>query len=293
VLSDDWLPDRLGDTAALAQLVPGVLVHAGAVVEGTDAPMRDDRGVLAGLARATEGVGFRTGDAPVASLAWLVRARSLDNLHIKAPGWRQRANATCRGELVEGTECEWWGEGNALADAIVVEGDVWGHHVERVLRPDPGRALAVARELAFLDDGDLGERAERAAHALNGKWSLYADWGGPGTHDHFELTISCCRGHGGRGMFGVVDGFSVHLPDKPRAPLAPILRLQLAPAIASCKPTAHVVAELENTLDEVTDVKVTVEPADAALATCIEDAIWAVPLHVPGAYPHEHTRVTF
>src|SRR5262249_45893756 len=148
VLSDDWLPDRISaDVAALAKLVPGILVHAGTVAGGSGEATRDDTSVLAALARATEGVGFRRGSPPVRSLGGLVRARTLDNLQIKAPGWRQRRESSCGDVLAEGTDCVWWAEGDTLADAIVVEGDVWGHHVTRVLQPDRERATGVARAL--------------------------------------------------------------------------------------------------------------------------------------------------
>jgi hypothetical protein len=296
LLTDGRIAKRFGaDPAQLKTLAaPDTLIHVGSVGSHHGVPARDSHSTLEPLARATRGVAFSTGVIEDhESIAWLIRPMSIDDLHIKAPGWTRRRESTCETELREGTSCTWWAEGTALAGPIAVAGFVWGREVVRIVQPDAAHAVSVARGLAKLrNDGELQASAELAARAVNAKWSLYVEWGGPDGYDDRLLRASCCHGIRTGGTRGGLVGIGRAVPGPRRPPLD--LHPQLAGVVAACRPGgAQVTAEVETTLAEIVAVSVTVEPVQPALKTCVEEAIWNASLVVPKHYPHEHTRVAF
>jgi hypothetical protein len=163
-----------------------------------------------------------------------------------------------------------------------------------MVRPDPARAVSVARELVPLAilEGAAQKQAEAAAHAVNDSWTLFGSWGGSHGYGE-ELGVlsgqSCCGGDpagSSIGGFGT-GGFGAALP-----PLD--LTIQLAGNVAACRlGTRAVTADVETTLSEIVDVRVTVVPYDRAVATCVEDAIWDTAVHVPPRYFTAVSHVAF
>ncbi|MEO8699773.1 MAG: vWA domain-containing protein [Kofleriaceae bacterium] len=297
LVTDERFATRLdGDPTALAaQLPPGTVVQV-AAISGYDGLYRDDDIALAKLATATEGLAMRAGKLdPKASYPWLIRPTTLEQVTIKAPGWRIRSSDSgCGDELGEGTSCVIWADGFALAGPIAVEGYLWTRKVSRIVRPDPAHAKQLARELQYMTNPlELGKRIEVAARAINTRWSLYGEWGGTGGYsDTFVVSgESCCgelgtssiSGHGSSGTTCTAVGASL-----PPLDLSP----QLAGPIAACNLNgATATAAIEAKLDEIVDVAVTISPANPALQTCVTDAIWNTAITIPKEYPHQVTRV--
>jgi len=304
VVTDDRLAKRLtANSAKLRELVPaGTLIHVVVVDPYGSSPVRDDATHLAPLAAATEGLAIHTGlPAGGLDLTLLVRPLTVDRIRIKTPGWRTRRESSCVDQLPAGGSCIWWGEGDAVAGPIAIEGFIWGHRVVRVLEPDLARATSLARELSHFHSLEraLIEPVELAARAVNTRWALYAEWGGPGGYsDAFGTISGSCCGPGGGGRTGS-GGFVRMGPTQPHPPLD--LKPQLAAAVGACSLGRTIVdADVENTLDEIVAVTVTLHPVDPmseghrhVLQTCVEDAIWSAALVVPRHFPHELTRVAF
>ena len=308
LVTDERLADALAKVpaASLRTLVPaGTLIHVVALSADDEAPVRADDVALAPLAAATLGIAIRTG-LPEGGLdaTLLVRPITVDKIVLNTPGWTELADAaeTCPDTLAAGRACTWWGEGDVLAGPIAVEAFVWGQRIARVLHPDLGQATALARELTSLGtlEQSLQDRAALAAHAVNAKWALYAEWGGgDGYSDMLGGIIgSMCGGSSDLGATGTSGGGLVSL----RAAPPPFdLHAQLAVAVGRCSlGGATVDADVENTLHEIVAVQVVVHPAGAmsagdqqAVQGCVEEAIWGTAIIVPPEYPHQTTHVAF
>ncbi len=296
LVTDERMANRLEITppATLRRLLPaGTLVHVVAVDVHAQEPRRDEDAKLAPLAAATDGMAVRLGpldDPKHLDATLLVRPISLDDVTVKAPGWTAlsissdvgRCGTEVDGLLREGRSCTWWGEGDASSGPIAVEGLVWGKRVQRLLRPDPGRARDVARELSARDvlDEKLKEQVDRLAHAVNNHWSLYVEWGGAAKYAGgfgFGLAgggSSCgCGGINdiGLGRSGSIGGWD-----------PPDLASQLRPLLAACHvEDVSITVTLEMTMIEIVDLDAQLtwsnEPSAAEQRTqqaCVEDALW-------------------
>lgn len=307
LVTDERMAERLSETSPvnLRRLLPSqTLVHVVAL-GGLGQPARDEDALLAPLAASTDGMAVRTGAVKAPELidaTLLVRPISLDHITVKAPGWTQIAptqQPACGDEvdklLAEGSSCTWWGEGDASAGPIVVEGLLWGKRTQRMLRPDSSRARELARELSALGtlDEPMLERVNVLARAVNAKWSLYAQWGGGGLYSAgFGFGLAgggsgcCCCGIGdiGRGTHTA----GVWIP--------PDLAAQLRPLLAACHvETTSINATLEMTLVEIVNVTVLISrPADVSPSLarqqqqCVEDALWDATPMLTQVVPH-HT----
>jgi len=295
IVSDDALPERL-TVDRLQRIVPAnTLVNVVSVRDDFEGLVRDDEGLLSRLAGATRGISVRAGGTAL-DATMLVRPTTFDRVVMKAPGWKTLdvAVPTCFAiddSIAEGAGCTWYGEGRAIAGPIIFEGYLWGERVVRVVHPDLVRANELARELSvappMFDRSEVVQRQlvarlERAARAVNGVWSLYAEWGGRDGYGDLGLFgfgrsggVSMCLGCGD-GVRPVIHvgslGSSTHLVD------------QLRRAIATCTPDRPVHAVVEITLEEIVDVAVVVTGA-GALRTCVEEAIWNTWLVTPAASP--------
>jgi hypothetical protein len=305
VLTDERLPARLdGAALALRRLLPAdTLVHVVTPDGGTELARSED-GELAPLAIASGGIAVHGSvDADADGAKLLVRPLSFDGLTLEADGWERvdLAESSCPFEsqdpLPEGRSCVAWLRGGALAGPITIEGRVWNQRVVRLLRPDPVAALTLARMLSLhaLFDPELQTQLERAAHAVNTVWSLFARWGGSAGYADFGVGglglrgvgTSCCGssfGHGGFGTFGTIGR---------RPPLA--LRDQLVPALAACGGSGdRVELVVETTREEIVDVEVTASGRDGATRrACITEAVWELALQIPDAPARASTRVVF
>jgi hypothetical protein len=303
VFSDERLPDRLIelDSATLKSTLPdGTLVHAVALDATKGSIERDDNITFGALAKATEGIGVfgRVDGEDQADALQLVRPIAFEQVKVRALGWTSiqpdsgHACADENGTLAEGSSCMWWGHGIAAVGPIELDGLLWNHRVERVLRPDPAQGRAVARELSVIASG-LGEALEleikRAAFAVNDVWSLLGTWGGSdGYGDVDKIGLGgwgrgcACGGSGdigiGVGSFGTL-GRKLDL------------KAQLERGIARCKPgNAHIEIDLEMTVNEIVDVHVT---ADPALHDCIVEAVWDTSVVIPDAQNHSYAHTVF
>jgi hypothetical protein len=226
----------------------------------------------------------------------LARPISLDHVRVRTPGWQALSTAHACPEteddattsLAEGTQCTWWGQGDAVSSPFVVEGLLWNERVERVVRADLSRSLEVVRELSAMRvlDEELQKLAERAARAVNSVWSLYTSWGGDDGYSDgmgfgrggFGMSCGGCGGgigHGGG--FGTMG---------PRGDLA----AELERIVRTCKPEQVVDVDVETTLDEIVDVEVKAVSAD--LRTCVQEALWNAWLASPGAPKRTITRLS-
>lgn len=294
LFTDEHLTTRDEHTHALDDaLPPATLVHV--VALGGNDLARDDEAKLARLAARTRGMSVRGGEGkPDATL--LARPISLDRVRIHTPGWQtlvagEHACPTTADDdepasLAEGTQCTWWGRGDAVAAPFTVEGYLWGERVERVLRADLGRSLELVRELAAMRvlDEALQKLAERAARAVNSVWSLYATWGGDdGYGDNGGLGGvgwgTTCDCHG-----GFIDGIGGPGFLHGRVDLAP----ELARIARTCRPDQRVDVEVETTREEIVDV--TVQAVSAETRRCVEEALWNAWLVAPGAPARTITR---
>jgi hypothetical protein len=234
----------------------------------------------------------------------LVRPITVDRIRLKTPGWKELRlgqESSCDDALGAGRTCTWWGEGSVVSGPIAIEAYVWGRRLVRFVRPDAGRATSVARELSFTNrlDDKLLEQVQLAAHAVNRKWSLYAEWGGSGGYSEMLGSLhGCCHG-GHMSSFGDEEGFGT----SNRTQRTPHFDLhgQLAPVVARClSHHATVEADVENTLHEIVAVSVAVHAIDpmtiaeeSELHDCVEEAIWGAIISVPPELPHETTHVAF
>lgn len=310
VVTDERLANRFGDEPSLplAKLVPrGVLLHA--VVAHGDAdyePSRNDYSVLAPLALGTTGFAIETG-RPRAGIdaTLLARPLSVDHLEIDAQGWKAilpNQTRPCGDGLVQGAGCAWWGHGDVASGDITVRGSVWGQKLVRVIKPDSSRTVEIARELGSHPEIDdtLRDAAAPHAHAVNRAWSLYAEWGSQFGYGEDIIRGACgCLGLRSIGTSSHTSGVGYgHTTRKPLPPLD--LEPQLA-RVHSCGLGSHrVTAEIENTLDEIVDVTVTVAPdpsstplARQSLRDCVAERIWETQISVPATHPHATTRVVF
>jgi Mg-chelatase subunit ChlD len=286
VFTDERMSDHLvANVASLAALLPhDTLVHI--VGFGTGELARDDAAELAPLAAATGGTLVHGGvlENGRADATPLVRPVALDHVVIHAADWTHidADSGACGERIVAGTSCVWWAKGLPASGAVVIDGQLWGKPVHRTVTPDTHRTRTVARELSvavYLDE-KLRKEVERAALAVNSTWSLLGTWGGQGSYPEDEqlfggLAGSIC-GCDPVGTYGRSVG-SGHL----RPDLAP----QLAPLVAACHPgTDHVAIDLELTLDEIVDVRVT--GGTPALRTCVTEAAWNLALALPDPVAH-------
>lgn len=313
LITDEQFAERLAASppASLrALLPPGTLVHVVATDPGGGAIQRDDETLLAPLATATEGLAVRLGlvDQHPVDATMLLRPIELAHVTVSAPGWTMikpdDAAHVCGGDpagdpdaLGEGTACTWWGQGTAVSGPISIAGLVWNKRVTRVLRPDPAHARDVARELSALRtlDETAQRGADTAAHAVNERWSLFAQWGGHGGYGQDIMggfaTSGCgCDGTADTGMIGrgTIGGIVIPKLD---------LRAQLEAAVAACH-VEHdrVEVELEMTMLEIVDVRVRVSPragkTPGELATCVTEALWDATPMLPQPRPHATYAVT-
>ena len=282
-------------------LPPNTLVHV--VALGGAGLARDDNAKLARVAKQTKGISVRGGalehdldDKPLALDAMmLARPISLDHVRVRTPGWQALTTQHACPEsdedavtsLDEGTQCTWWGKGDAVSSPFVVEGLLWNERVERIVRADLSRSLEVVRELSAMQilDEELQKLAERAARAVNSVWSLYTSWGGDdGYSDGYGMGrggygISC----GGCGGSEVGQGFGSSGVSR-----TPDLATELERIVRTCKPWQIVDVEVETTLEEIVDVEAKAVSAD--LRTCVQEALWNAWLVVPGAPARTITR---
>jgi hypothetical protein len=303
VFSDERLPDRIIelDATTLAPTLPaGTLVHAVALDATSGAIARDDAVTFGALAKATEGIGVfgRVDDEDHADALQLVRPIAFENVKLRAPGWEAmhpesaRECATDDGVMPEGTSCTWWGHGVAAVGPIELDGMLWNHRVQRVLRPDPTQGRRVARELSILgsDLGDaLQHEIERAAYAVNEVWAMTASWGGSDGYGDID-AIGVGRFGSGCGCGGGSIGDSIGLGTIGYVTTKLDLKQQLERGIARCKPGgAHVEIDLELTLNEIVDVTVKTDPA---LHDCIVEAVWDTPVTIANAPSHSYAHTT-
>jgi hypothetical protein len=293
LFTDERLSDRtVANIATLATLLPrDTLVHVVGLSQGE--LERDDKEDLAQLAIATGGMFVRGGklDSGVADATELVRPLALDHVSIHAADWsvEEVRGPQCGERILAGTSCQWWGRGPAGAGAIVVEGQLWGTNVHRVLAPSSSRGVAVARELSVakdIDDDKLRQDVERAALAVNSAWSLLATWGGSGHYPELEGfgTIgfgACGCSSSDPGGFGSGSAGRAWPLD---------LSAQLAPVVAACHPgEQHVDVEVELTREEIVDVTVT--GGTEALRACVSEGVWNITLSLSNEQQREHDVV--
>jgi hypothetical protein len=297
LFSDERLAERLSsvEPASLARLVPhGVLVHVVRPLDGGDTIDRDDDGLLAPLAAATQGIEVTggIGDGGERAATILVRPTSLDHLAISAPGWEaMQADVEghgCSTQLDEGLSCTWWGQANAAADTIVIDGLLWNTPFRRIVHADVAQARTLARTLSVAQvlDGDLQEQVDRIAMAVNAVWSLFAQWGGSGGYEDLGGM-----GTLGMGRFGSSshDGISDTVGFT-EGHIALDLRRQLQPALDGCHAGAtRLDVTVETTAEEI--VEVGVDAPTPALDTCVTEALWDTTLRIPNAPLHATTAL--
>jgi hypothetical protein len=304
VLGDVRLADRFGKTPStvLAGLVPArTLVHTVAIGSDGKGVMRDDDGTLAALASATRGINVQAGLTDL-DATQLARPTSLDHARLDTPGWTSfgshhmscRTDADSDMALVEGSSCRWYGTSERPnAQPLVVTGMLWGERVTRVVRPEPSRALELARELSASRSLDTEHQllADVAARAVNSAWSLYGEWGPTGGYAETGLGFGGGRGWGTLCGGSCAGGLIGHGSGTGSLRVEPHLDRALAAVIARCTDRAHprLRAVVETTGEEIVDVAVTT--GDAALRSCVEDALWNAWLVVPSAPPRARTVV--
>jgi len=298
LFTDERISDRFGPdpVATLRRVTPaGTLVHVVMPGTGDGTPMRSDEALLAGLAKATEGIAINAsvGEKGEVDATMLLRPVSLDNVAITAAGWEmfeRDEERTCQDlvALAAGMSCTWWGKGTADAGPITVEGMLWNHRFVRTLRPDPSQALTLARVLS--NDGalepPLQDQIHRAALAVNSVWSLFTVWGGDGGYEEV----------GGGGSFGV-GSFSTRSHDIGHGTgtgtaVTLDVRWQLDGAIKRCRrDAARIDVTLELTREEIVDVSV--DAANSAVRNCVVEAMWETTLVVSNAPFHAFVHERF
>jgi hypothetical protein len=301
LFTDEQLTMRDEHTHAVDDAIPpNTLVHV--VALGGEGLARDDAAKLARVAKMTKGISVRGGDVPrdqdqrIGKLdaTLLARPISFDHVRVRTPGWKALTSEHPCPEteedsvtsFAEGSQCTWWGQGDAVSSPFVVEGFLWGERVERVLRADLARSLEVVRELSTMSvlEDPLQKIAERAARAVNSMWSLYTSWGGD---DGYSDGIGMGRSGFGRscncGPSGFGSGGGGFGPGG-----VPDLSVELARIVRTCKPEQTVDVEVETTLEEIVDVEV--KAVSAELRTCVQDALWNAWLVAPHAPVRTITR---
>jgi hypothetical protein len=295
VFTDDLVADRvIQNVASFAGLLPrNTLVHV--VALSTGELERDDDDKLSPLAAATGGMLVRGGklDTGVADATPLVRPVALDHVVIRAVDWSdlELDGPKCSERMLAGTSCSWWGKGLGASGAVVVDGQLWGRKIHRVLMPNLARSRTVARELSragsFEDDPKLKEQIQRAAAAVNSVWSLIATWGGHGSYpDDFGFGdgfTGACGCDGRSDDMGSTFGLGGPKLD---------LTSQLAPAVASCHPgNAHLDVDVEITRQEIVDVAV--QGGTPSLRACVTEAVWRIELAIHDPPDHDTIRASF
>lgn len=299
IISDARVADRIAaiSTTALAHDLPArTLVHVVAL-DGNEELTRDDNARWADLAAATEGIATSVGSSDVDATA-LVRPISLDHLEIEGRGLTALAKGgnPCGASLLQGTSCSWWATGPG-SDAVTVRGLLWNHRWSKRVPLGSRRDVHIARQLSFiLDDADpLAIEALRAARAVNGEWSLTAQWGGSGGYNDVGPE-------GGAGWGATCDcgpiGTIGHGSGTGTAPLSPTwLRDQLASAVGACTRTGVTISlTVELTREEIVDVTAKVSGAGADLQrieSCATEAVWNANVTPPRLDEHQTQQVTF
>jgi Mg-chelatase subunit ChlD len=306
LFTDERLADAVAKIPAsqLVALLPGLtLVHVIAIDGQADSLQRGDT-AFAELASATEGIAVRGGIRAdgMGDAALLARPISLDHVTTDAPGWTTDPSGTCSSDptsevaLGEGRGCTWWWTGTAAAGPITIAGQLWGHRITRIVRPDPDQAVALARERqpALGLDPKIGEQILDAAHAVNARWSLFTTWKG---HDGYSdiaegggTGVGAVCGCGRPGTFGHGSGTGTRAPGISTSALA----TQLRDGMRACHvDDDRVEVRVETTLQEIVglDVKVSGAKDLAAKRECAEAALWSVQLALPDAPRHATTTV--
>lgn len=294
LITDSLLSNRLlaMPMADLRAKVGGALVQVIDVNNAADPFQRDDDLPLAHLALDSGGIAvhasYQGPDDADATL--LARPITVDHLRITAPGWDRVEPGFARacpedgdGVVGEGERCLFWAEGQVAGAPITVEGYVWGRRFTRVLVPNAGASLEVARELVALEFDADNVELQRAAFAIDKVWSMSARWGGDGGYDDVGsggLGISggvsgCC----GPDAIGTVRGVSV-LGMKGTFLT---LEQQLAPALAACK-IEHAAISVELTFNEIVDVTTDNH--------CVAEHVWDIALNLEHPIAHETRRVS-
>lgn len=288
LITDERMAKRLQTMTADAlkqRLPPGTLLHVVVPSSHTGTFHRDDDGALAPLAAATEGMRMQIGPAEPdqpRTMVELVRPTSLDRLKLTAPGWEPLSASDreppCEDEqqLDEGAGCTWWGKSKPTnTQPITIEGKLWGKTFKRVVTPTLARAQDLVRQLSMhpVTPSELREIADEQARAVNGKWSLYAAWGGTGTYEvHGGAGSSsgiCGCDAPGRIGHGIGVG-NVRLGTSQQTDL----RAQLADQLATCNlGTERVQVDVELTLTEIVDVHARAQRPEHA--RCVEEVVWA------------------
>lgn len=302
VLSDERLAHRvLDDPLAMRTVLPsGALLHAVRVSGGSELE-RDDDLVLAPLALATGGIGVTGGvdahgDVDATSL---VRPTKLDHVKLEGEGWDTSltdARPCPPGELSapldEGRSCVWWVDGKAGSGALTIRGWLWGREITRVIDPDRGRAVEVARILSTFASlpSELVPHVELAAHAVNGTWSLFAMWGDSGGYDASETwgTIGVSIGSPCCGVRHHIRGIGTS-----SAVSSEELSRQLAGAVARCRPRSVARVTIELTREEIVDVAVQLQQVEPDVETCIVEGVWDTALSVSQPASHVTRTLTF
>jgi hypothetical protein len=302
LFSDERLAERFEGSADTLRglLAAGTLVHVvhpialGAGIERND----NADSVLSLLAKATQGIATFGSvlENSFVDATMLVRPISIDSLEVVAAGW-QRLDAfpdgrDCEDALHEGGSCVWWAEGNGAAGPITISGLLWNKPIKRVVHADPTQARALARMLSVLRvlDDELQKQVDAAALAVNSMWSLFAQWGGTGGYEEVSGF-----GRIGTGQFSTSS--RDHGPGTPsigRGIPRLDLRAQLQPAIDTCRARSrYLTIDVETTLEEIVDVAVVLDPPDAAVESCISEAVWDVTLAIISPPARTRTRVAF
>jgi hypothetical protein len=305
LFSDQHLGDRVGGISAAAlrdSLPKQTLVHVVAIDDDESKFQReltrDDDIAFAHVAIDTEGTAVRgsTDDDGHIDALQLVRPLALEHVVLRTPNWEpfdiDRASPTCpldgSTDLAEGSGCVWWGQGNADANAIQLEGLLWNHKVTRTLAP-----IESARMLSRMLTGfqaTLGEAEKEiriAAHAVNEEWSLIATWGGSdgygddGGFGRGGFGFGCSGTSGNDIGIGTGTG-TIHMRQGSIAD-------QIARATQKCHVTSRVEINLELTLDEIVDVSVAAQ--DPTERTCVTEAVWDVPLALSDPAQHDTMKV--
>ncbi len=298
---------KLPASTLVSLLPPHTLVHVVAIDGQADALERGET-MFADVATATEGIAVRGGirDGGTGDAELLARPISLDDVTIDAPGWTDDGGGTCPSDeaglaLREGHACTWWWSGTAVSGPITVGGRMWGHPLSRIVHPDPTRAVALARERqprsAF--EGAIAEQLMDAAHAVNGRWSLFGSWGGRGGYNDLAEgggiglgSICGCDTAGTLGRGGGTGTLKLN-------PFS--LESQLRNGLRACN-VRHdrVEVTVETTLQEIValDVKV-VEglgfdqspTSQTTKQACAEEALWNVSLALQDPPFHATTEL--
>jgi hypothetical protein len=304
LFSDQHLGDRvdgIGAPALRDSLPSGTLVHVVAIDDDEStfqrALTRDDDIAFAHVAIDSEGAALRgrTDDEGHIDALQLVRPIALEHVVLKTPSWKplevDRASPSCpidgSADLAEGSGCVWWGDGEANAGAIQLEGLLWNHEVRRALVPTESSRMLARMLTGFHATLDAAEKEIRiAAHAVNEEWSLIATWGGSDGYadeEGFGMTGVGYGCSGGSRDIGIGSGTSGMLGRQGS------IADQISRATQKCHVTSQIEIDLELTLDEIVDVAVTAQ--DPTVRACVTEAVWDVPLALTNPSQHDRTTV--